>query len=194
VSQGMTINPAFLAAINQLADISDVVFAQGDAGVHFELMARPSRDVARMQLTVDGQQLDYFNQMESWQSFKWPGNSYYPGVQLSWRSVSSGMQLFGDFSGNWVFIRLLEKAQVTQLDSSRYQLVWKTRDGLPLKYILRTEMGNGPLALLALRNFSLPKKVFLDDAPVSSVVAADPGPVLTDDQDIPAGTGSAGDE
>ena len=193
-SQGLTFNPAFLDAINQLGQLSDIVFAEGDAGLRFELMARPSKNIVRTQLAVDGQNLDYFNQMESWQSFKWPGNSYYPGVQLSWRSVSSGMQLFGDFSGNWGLIRLLEKAQVTQLDSSRYQLVWKTPDGLPLKYILRTEMGNGPLALLALRNFSLPKKVFLDDAPVSSVVAADPGPVLTDDQDIPAGTGSAGDE
>lgn len=193
-SQGLTFNPAFLEAINQLGQLSDIVFAEGDAGLRFELMARPSKNVVRTQLAVDGQNLDYFNQMESWQSFKWPGNSYYPGVQLSWRSVSSGMQLFGDFSGNWGLIRLLEKAQVTQLDSSRYQLVWKTPDGLPLKYILRTEMSNGPLALLALRNFSLPKKVFLDDAPVSSVVAAEPGPVLTDDQDIPAGTGSAGDD
>ena len=193
-SQGLTFNPAFLDAINQLGQLSDIVFAEGDAGLRFELMARPSKNVVRTQLAVDGQNLDYFNQMESWQSFKWPGNSYYPGVQLSWRSVSSGMQLFGDFSGNWGLIRLLEKAQVTQLDSSRYQLVWKTPDGLPLKYILRTEMSNGPLALLALRNFSLPKKVFLDDAPVSSVVAAEPGSILTDDQDIPAGTGSAGDD
>jgi type VI secretion system protein ImpL len=45
-------------------------------------MARPSRDVARVQLTLDEQNLDYFNQMESWQSFTWPGNTYYPGVNL----------------------------------------------------------------------------------------------------------------
>ncbi|WP_321969752.1 type VI secretion IcmF C-terminal domain-containing protein, partial [Salmonella enterica] len=77
--QGMTVTPAFLAAINHLATIADTVFAQGDAGVRFELMARPSRDVARMQLTLDGQKLDYFNQMESWRSFSWPGETWYPG-------------------------------------------------------------------------------------------------------------------
>lgn len=197
-SQGLTFNPAFLDAINQLVQLSDIIFAQGDAGLRFELMARPSKDVVRTQLTIDGQDLDYFNQMESWQSFTWPGKSYYPGTQLSWRSVSSGMQLFADQSGNWGLIRLLEKAQVTQLDSSRYQLVWKTPDGLPLKYILRTELGNGPLALLALRNFSLPKKVFLDDVPVSATLAADPGAAnthdMSDSEDIPAGTPSGSGE
>ena len=159
-SQGMSISPAFLAAINKLADISDIVFAQGDAGVHFELMARPSRDVARTQLTLDGQKLDYFNQMESWQSFIWPGNTYYPGVDLSWRSTSTEMRLYESNQGNWGFIRLLDKALITPLDSSRTQLVWITPDGNPLKFIMRSELGDGPLALLKLQGFSLPQTIF----------------------------------
>lgn len=159
-SQGMTVNPAFLSAINQLADIADIVFAQGDAGVHFELMARPSRDVARMQLTLDGQKLDYFNQMESWQSFTWPGNTYYPGMDLSWRSTSTEMRLYANNQGNWGFIRLLDKALITPLDSSRTQLVWITPDGNPLKFIMRSELGDGPLALLKLQGFTLPQNIF----------------------------------
>ncbi|CRY56871.1 ImcF domain-containing protein [Yersinia intermedia] len=159
-SQGMTVNPAFLNAINQLADISDIVFAQGDASVHFELMARPSKDIARIQLTIDEQNLDYFNQMESWQSFTWPGNTYYPGVQLSWRGVNTGMRLYADTQGNWGFIRLLDKAQVTPLDSGRTQLVWTTQDGNPIKFILRSELGDGPLALLKLQGFRLPESIF----------------------------------
>ncbi|CNK88719.1 ImcF domain-containing protein [Yersinia enterocolitica] len=159
-SQGMTVNPAFLNAINQLAEISDIVFAQGDASVHFELMARPSKDVARIQLTIDEQSLDYFNQMESWQSFTWPGNTYYPGVQLNWRSVNTGMRLYADNQGNWGLIRLLEKAQTTPLDSGRTQLVWATQEGNPLKFILRSELADGPLALLKLRGFRLPESIF----------------------------------
>ena len=159
-SQGMTVNPAFLTAINQLADISDVVFAQGDAGVHFELMARPTRDVARVQLTLDGQNLDYFNQQESWQSFTWPGNTYYPGVDLSWRSVKTEMRLYEHNQGNWGFIRLLDKALITPLDSSRTQLVWTTDNGNSLKFIMRSELGEGPLSLLKLKGFRLPETIF----------------------------------
>lgn len=171
-SQGMSISPAFLAAINKLADISDIVFAQGDAGVHFELMARPSRDVARTQLTLDGQKLDYFNQMESWQSFTWPGNTYYPGVDLSWRSVNTEMRLYTSNQGNWGFIRLLDKALITPLDSSRTQLVWITPDGNPLKFIMRSELGDGPLALLKLQGFSLPQTIFSVGATDSSLTLA----------------------
>lgn len=159
-SQGMTVNPAFLAAINQLADISDIIFAQGDAGVHFELMARPSRGVARMQLTLDGQNLDYFNQMESWQSFTWPGNTYYPGVDLSWRSNTAEMRLYEHHQGNWGLIRLLDKALIAPLDSSRTQLMWITPDGNSLKFIMRSELGDGPLALLKLQGFRLPESIF----------------------------------
>lgn len=172
-SQGMTVNPAFLNAINQLADISDIVFAQGDAGVHFELMARPSRDVARVQMTLDGQNLDYFNQMESWQSFTWPGNTYYPGVDLSWRSVNTEMRLYEHSQGNWGFIRLLDKALITPLDSSRTQLVWITPDGNPLKFILRSELGDGPLSLLKLQGFSLPESIFsIEPGAVNNALAA----------------------
>lgn len=172
-SQGMTVNPAFLSAINQLADISDIIFAQGDAGVHFELMARPSRDVARIQLAVDGQNLDYFNQMESWQSFTWPGNTYYPGVDLSWRSNTAEMRLYEHNQGNWGFIRLLDKALITPLDSSRTQLVWITPDGNPLKFIMRSELGDGPLSLLKLQGFSLPESIFsIEPGAVNNALAA----------------------
>lgn len=159
-SQGMEVSPDFLRAINQLAELSDIVFAQGDASVHFELMARTSRDVARMQLTLDEQNLDFFNQMESWQSFTWPGNTYYPGVSLRWRSVNSGMQLYTSNQGNWGFIRLLDKALITPLDASRTQLVWITPDGNPLKFVMRSELGDGPLALLKLQGFTLPNAIF----------------------------------
>lgn len=169
-SQGMSISPAFLTAINKLADISDIAFAQGDAGVHFELMARPSRDVARTQLTLDGQKLDYFNQMEIWQSFTWPGNTYYPGADLSWRSVNTEMRLYASNQGNWGFIRLLDKALITPLDSSRTQLVWITPDGNPLKFIMRSELGNGPLALLELQGFSLPQTIFTVGGAVDSTL------------------------
>lgn len=160
-TQGLKVNPAFLHKINQLAELAEIAFAQGDAGLRFELLARPSRDVARTQFQLDEQSKDYFNQMESWQSFRWPGNTYYPGARLSWRSVTTGMRLFADHQGNWGLIRLLDSAQVTQLDSSRYQLIWQTPDGGALKYVLRSELNEGPLALLRLRNFRLPEHIFL---------------------------------
>lgn len=72
-------------------------------------------------------------------------------------------RILADFRGSWSFIRLLEQAQVTQLDSSSFKLQWQAPDGLPLHYLMRVEQGKGPLALLTLKNFRLPGQVFLTE-------------------------------
>jgi type VI secretion system protein ImpL len=38
----------------------------------------------------------------------------------------------------------------------------------PLSYMMRTDVGKGPLELLALRGFVLPKRIFVDKVPVVS--------------------------
>ena len=72
--------------------------------------------------------------------------------------------------GAWGLIRLLDKAHVTPYQgiSSSFNITWKAPDGRPLNYTLRTEAGEGPLALLKLRNFTLPAKIFqVQNAPAA---------------------------
>ncbi|WP_421673154.1 hypothetical protein, partial [Raoultella terrigena] len=45
-------------------------------------------------------------------------------------------------------------------------------DGRTLQWVLRSQLGNGPLALLALRNFSLPEQIFSVDASATSQALA----------------------
>jgi type VI secretion system protein ImpL len=160
-SQGLTFNPAFLDAINQLSQISDILFTDGSQGMRFELLARPVPDVVETNLSIDGQKLHYFNQMESWQSFRWPGDTYKPGTMLTWTSINAGARLYGDYQGTWGLIRWLEQAKQQKLDEGRYQLTFTTPDKQSLQWILRTELGKGPLGLLQLRNFTLPTQIFL---------------------------------
>ncbi|MBS9440108.1 type VI secretion protein VasK, partial [Photorhabdus noenieputensis] len=87
-SQGLHVNPAFLTAINQLGQVADVLFANGSEGIRFELRAKPVGDVAETDLTIDGQRLRYFNQRESWQRLRWPGDEDNPGVALTWTGVN----------------------------------------------------------------------------------------------------------
>ncbi|MDH4653356.1 MULTISPECIES: ImcF-related family protein [unclassified Pseudomonas] len=164
-SQGLRFNPEFLKAVNQLADLADVLYTDGGMGLAFELRAKPVRDVVQTTLTLDGERLDYFNQRESWQRFAWPGASDHPGASLSWTSVKTGERLYGDYSGTWGVIRLLEHARVTALDDSetRYHMVLEAPDGLKLTWHLRTELGAGPLALIQLRGFRMPTQIFLDE-------------------------------
>jgi type VI secretion system protein ImpL len=164
--QALRINPAFLAAINQLSHLADVLYTDGGMGLAFELRGKAVRDVVQTTFMLNGARHEYFNQKESWQRFAWPGSTDYPGARLTWTSVHTGARLYGDFEGTWGLIRLLEKARITPLDDgdSRYRVVVEAPDGLNLLWHLRTELGAGPMSLLTLRDFTLPKQIFLVSA------------------------------
>ncbi|MFI8415930.1 ImcF-related family protein [Serratia sp. NPDC078593] len=164
-SQGLTFNPAFLQAMNSLSHISDVVFTNGEAGLHFELRPGTATGVMQTNMIIDRQKLTYVNQLPQWKRFAWPADTEAPGATLSWVSVQAGTRQYADLPGVWGWVRLLDKAAVSAYPgvSSSYQLRWQAQDGRYLNYTLRTEAGEGPLALLKLRNFRLPKTIFSVD-------------------------------
>ncbi|HDC4289915.1 TPA: type VI secretion protein VasK [Enterobacter cloacae] len=172
-SQGLSFNPAFLRAINQLSQLSDILFTDGSQGISFELQARPVPQVVETQLTVDGQKLHYFNQMADWQSFRWPGDTYKPGTMLTWTTVNAGARLFGDYSGTWGFIRWLDQGKCAQLDRSQWMMSFTAPDGRTLQWVLRSQLGSGPLALLALRGFTLPDQIFSVDSAATAQALMD---------------------
>ncbi|MFH8135213.1 ImcF-related family protein [Pantoea osteomyelitidis] len=175
-SHGLTFNPAFLRAVNQLSQLSDILFTDGSQGISFELQARPASQVVETQLIIDGQKLHYFNQMADWQSFRWPGETWKPGTMLTWTSTSAGARLFGDYSGTWGLIRWLEQGKRQQLDRSQWMMSFTAPDGRTLQWVLRSQLGSGPLALLALRGFTLPDQIFsVDTAATAQALMAGSG-------------------
>lgn len=169
-SQGLTFNPAFLQAVNQLRELADILFTDGTQGISFELQGRPVPEVMETHLTIDGQKLRYFNQMAEWHAFRWPGESLKPGALLSWSTVGSGGRVYGDYAGTWGFIRWLEQGKRQQLDHSQWMLSFATADKRNLQWVLRSQMSDGPLALLRLRGFTLPDEIFSVDADAAAQV------------------------
>lgn len=174
-SQGLSFNPAFLNAINTLSHISDVAFTEGNAGMNFELRPGTAAGVMQTDMIIDSQKLTYLNQLPPWKRFKWPADTEAPGANLSWISTQAGTRQYADIPGAWGWIRLLDKAAVSAYPGvgSSYSLSWKAQDGRTLNYTLRTEAGEGPLALLKLRSFRLPETIFsTTDVAVSDQIAS----------------------
>lgn len=86
-AQGLTFNPAFLQAMNTLSHLSDVAFANGEAGLHFALRPGTADGVMQTELVIDSQKLVYMNQMPVWRRFSWPADTEAPGASLSWIST-----------------------------------------------------------------------------------------------------------
>ncbi|MEM5331023.1 ImcF-related family protein [Paraburkholderia sp. JHI2823] len=198
--QSLQFDPKFLAMLHLIGPMGAHLYAQGEARHHFALMPQPTPGVTRTELTIDGQQIVYFNQRETWSSLAWPGNGLNGHASLNWQTLSGGLRLAFDRSGDWAFLRLLEKAQVRPLDDSRYELVWTggaaggdaqaavaasgttgeatggaadsaangavsgvtgSDAAAPLRYLLRVQIGAGPLELLRLRGFRMPDRIFV---------------------------------
>lgn len=159
-AEGLHFSSDFLETLNLINQITSQVFASGDAKIEFDLMPRSGHSIVKSELIIDKQKLLYFNQLPIWNRMRWPGDAYSPFAQLSWSTDGTGLKLYEHHSGDWAWIRLLEKAFIHQLDSSRYELSWEVASGHKLKYILRTQSGLGPLSLLKLKSFRLPKNVF----------------------------------
>ena len=159
--QALQFDPKFLASIRQLSTLGAQLYAQGDAGYRFEIMALPSVNVTRTELTIDGKPIVYFNQRESWTALTWPGNGLNGRAGLMWEMVNAGLREAFDATGDWAFLRLLSTADIKPLDSTRYELTWNQPDAAPLRYVLRTQVGAGPLDLLKLRGFRMPDRIFI---------------------------------
>ncbi|KGT94745.1 hypothetical protein NG99_07055 [Erwinia typographi] len=165
--QAMTVNPAFLAAVNLLARTGRQAFAQGEARLSFAVQMRPLRGIVETTLQLDDAQLKYFNQQAEWQAFTWPDKqTAHPQAVLSVIPENrNGDAVLPPVTvaaadGPWALLRLLDKARPEQLDSSRWRLSWTDKNGQVISLLLRTESGAGPLDLLALKGFTLPATVF----------------------------------
>ncbi|SDG19618.1 ImcF-related family protein [Paraburkholderia phenazinium] len=170
--QSLQFDPKFLAMLRLIGPMAAHLYVQGEAAYHFELMPLPTPDVTRTELTVDGHQVVYFNQQETWTPLGWPGNGLDSHASLTWQTLNAGLRVAFDATGDWAFLRMLEKAQVKPLDDTRYELVWnagatggdtQSTDSTtaPLHYVLRAQAGAGPLDLLKLRGFQMPERIFV---------------------------------
>ncbi|MEM5328551.1 ImcF-related family protein [Paraburkholderia sp. JHI2823] len=184
--QSLQFDPKFLAMLRLIGPMGAHLYAQGEARYHFALMPQPTPTVTRTELTIDGQPVVYFNQHETWSPLAWPGNGLNGHASLNWQSLDAGTRIAFDAAGDWAFLRMLEKARVKPLDDTRFELVWNGGAGsdgakaasaasaatstpddgaegktAPLRYVLRTQAGAGPLDLLRLRGFQMPERIFI---------------------------------
>lgn len=172
-AQALRFDLNFLNELNRLSRLSSLLYAQGDAGIRFELKPTATIGLEEVRLQLDQHSLHYFNQMTSWKALSWPGDPLKAGASLQWQTEKTGLRQTQDHPGRWGVLRLLEQAQREQIDRASWQLSWALPDGHQARYQLRSEAGAGPLALLQLIQFQLPARIFIVE-PNSPPAAAKP--------------------
>jgi type VI secretion system protein ImpL len=125
-AHGLAFDPAFLQFINTLQRVGAHLLVQGDPQYRFELKPIPTPGLTDTVLTIDNQTLHYYNQRETWQSMTWPANNLQaPRTLLQWQSETASTNKSFETEGVWAWIRMLEHARVTPVDSATVQLTFQ---------------------------------------------------------------------
>nr|WP_251164520.1 ImcF-related family protein [Cupriavidus pauculus] len=125
-AHGLAFDPAFLQFINTLQRVGAHLLVLGDPQYRFELKPIPTPGLTDTVLTIDNQTLHYYNQRETWQSMTWPANNLQaPRTLLQWQSETASTNKSFETEGVWAWIRMLEHARVTPVDSATVQLTFQ---------------------------------------------------------------------
>ncbi|MDE4916927.1 type VI secretion system protein ImpL [Cupriavidus metallidurans] len=178
-ARGITFDPEFLKTINILQRIGAHMLVQGDPQYRFELKPIATPGLTDTKLTIDGQKLHYYNQRETWNRMTWPASNLQdPGTLLQWQTEKAGTNKNYEYGGRFALLRMIGHGHIVPIDSATVQITWPavpdTRGPLEestdaqsgkapyeIRFLMRSEAGQGVLELLPLRGLKLPQRVFL---------------------------------
>lgn len=109
----------------------------------------------------------------------WPASNLQdPGTLLQWQTEKAGTNKNYEYGGRFALLRMIGHGHIVPIDSATVQITWPavpdTRGPLEesteaqsgkapyeIRFLMRSEAGQGVLELLPLRGLKLPRRVFL---------------------------------
>lgn len=128
-SSGLTINPRFLRFFKNAAAFSDALYPGGgtEPKLSYSLKPNLSSDIQNVQLTIDGQSIEYSDQNAAAKLFTWPGTG--TGVLLKLKASGADQSL--PYEGPWgVFAFFWNADKITE-----------TSNGGSYEWFLRVSFG-----------------------------------------------------
>lgn len=107
-------------------------------------------------LTVDGQVQDYRNGPQPWQHFTWPGDLKRPGARLEVTTLDNQRYTVVNFPTRWGLLRMIDTAEVQDVDSVRQRFIWQTPAG-PVSFIVRNFGGIRLTDLKKVHSLAMPR-------------------------------------
>jgi type VI secretion system protein ImpL len=111
--------------LDRVQDITDLLFPAGSAqpSVPLEVRLKPTPNVTKIVLDVDGQSLTYRNEPERWIALRWPGEKH---TGASIRAFGRRGEELIPSEGEWGLMHLLDQAKVVKTDEL-LSATWKLK-------------------------------------------------------------------
>jgi len=152
-------NPEIAQTLKNADRISETFFQESGELRAINITLTPSRSIQKTtKITVDGQEFTIAPGSRSIQ-FKWPLSSENPGAKLSIVTSSDFSQDIIK-SGRWGFMKLLQDARISKINSSTFNATWKINvQNMYLEYIkykIQTSGSDHPFAEPIFEKFDCP--------------------------------------
>lgn len=149
------VDPRITATIAAADDVGKVLESLADVENGFEIMIEPAPNMTSIRLNIDGQEQVYRNGQQLWQRFIWPGEQRQAGTRLDVVTYGGQRITVFDFPSRWGLLRLIDSADVSNLDSARQRFTWYTAAG-PVSFIVRNFGGVKLTDLKQVRRLRIP--------------------------------------
>jgi type VI secretion system protein ImpL len=124
---GLGFSPEFLHNLQTAELISSGLFPRGSADplLSFDLYPYPSPGVSEIIISVSGKEVRYRNEPQEWHPLAWPGTSETSGAAIM---INAGGSRQGyQFPGRWGLFKLLDTANIVQLNPTKYRVEWTVK-------------------------------------------------------------------
>lgn len=123
------VDPRMLSSIDDATALGRVIDSLSDLRNGFELQVNPTAGLTDIILTIDGQRLHYRNNTQSWERLTWPGDGESFGARMDIINRNGQRHTVFDYPNRWGFLRMIESAHITPIDSARQRFSWRTYMG-----------------------------------------------------------------
>ncbi|GHB23335.1 type VI secretion protein IcmF/TssM N-terminal domain-containing protein [Salinicola rhizosphaerae] len=123
------VDPRMLSSIDDATALGRVIDSLSDLRNGFELQVNPTAGLTDIILTIDGQRIHYRNNTQSWERMTWPGDAKSFGARMDIVNQNGQRHTVFDYPNRWGFLRMIESAHITPIDSARQRFSWRTYMG-----------------------------------------------------------------
>lgn len=150
------VDPRMLESIDSATALGRVIDSLSDLRNGFEVQMNPTSGLTDIILTIDGQQIHYRNNTQSWERLIWPGGEDQFGARLDVVSRNGQRHTVFDYPDRWGFLRMIESASIVPIDSARQRFGWRTHLGT-VSFNVRNFGGVKVSDLLRIKSLSIPE-------------------------------------
>lgn len=154
------LSPSFLKFVAKLSNLTKMTYLNSSEQITFDIQVIPSENISYSEFQMNNVDIKYFNQTPSWTTAQWFTPLYSGDTVIKWTSSTEPHKVNEKkYSGPWALVRLLSDAKISNIQENIFLIELPLDRKLTFKFLIKTEIGAGPIEFLKMKNLVIPRNI-----------------------------------